>query len=112
MPETTVRFLVHEPEAHPFVDAAGGCQHVVRPQGDPQFSRFRRCFTGLSETMKYNQGVMIVAISRGKRVWGMIRISVQVSSGTARFRVAVQAERIERGLKSVAGQCPGKACEV
>jgi coproporphyrinogen III oxidase-like Fe-S oxidoreductase len=42
----------------------------------------------------------------------MIRISVQVSRGTARFRVAVQAESIERALKSVARQYPGKVCEV
>jgi hypothetical protein len=42
----------------------------------------------------------------------MIRISVQVSSGTARFRVAVQAETIERALKSVTRQYPGKVCEV
>jgi hypothetical protein len=62
--------------------------------------------------MKYNCGVMIIAISRGKRVWGMIRISVQVSSGTARFRVAVQAESIERALKSVARQYPDRECEV
>jgi hypothetical protein len=41
----------------------------------------------------------------------MIRISVQVSSGTARFRVAVQAESIERALESVARQYPGKVCE-
>ena len=42
----------------------------------------------------------------------MIRISVQVSSGAARFRVAVQAESIERALESVARQYPGKTCEV
>jgi hypothetical protein len=42
----------------------------------------------------------------------MIRISVQVSSGTARFRVAVQAETIERALKSVARRYPDKVCEV
>jgi hypothetical protein len=42
----------------------------------------------------------------------MIRISVQVSSGTARFRVAVQAESIERALESVARQYPSKVCEV
>lgn len=42
----------------------------------------------------------------------MIRISVQVSSGTARFRVAVQAESIERALEHVVRQYPGKACEV
>jgi hypothetical protein len=42
----------------------------------------------------------------------MIRISVQVSSGTARFRVAIQAESIERALEIVAQQNPGKECEV
>jgi coproporphyrinogen III oxidase-like Fe-S oxidoreductase len=42
----------------------------------------------------------------------MIRISVQVSSGTARFRVAVQAESIERALETVARQYSSKVCEV
>jgi coproporphyrinogen III oxidase-like Fe-S oxidoreductase len=42
----------------------------------------------------------------------MIRISVQVSSGTARFRVAIQAESIERALENVARQYPDKVCEV
>ena len=42
----------------------------------------------------------------------MIRISVQVSSGTARFRVPVQAESIERALETVARQYPSKVCEV
>ena len=42
----------------------------------------------------------------------MIRISVQVSSGTARFEVAVQAESIERALEIAARQNPGKGCEV
>jgi hypothetical protein len=42
----------------------------------------------------------------------MIRISVQVRSGTARFRVAIQAESIERALEMVARQNPGKECEV
>jgi hypothetical protein len=42
----------------------------------------------------------------------MIRISVQVSSGAARFRVAIQAESIERALEIVARQNPGKECEV
>jgi hypothetical protein len=42
----------------------------------------------------------------------MVRISVQVSSGTARFRVTIQAESIERALNIVASQNPGKACEV
>src|SRR5215207_8040454 len=34
MPEAVVRLLVDEPEALRFVDAAGGAQHVIRPQGD------------------------------------------------------------------------------
>ena len=42
----------------------------------------------------------------------MIRISVQVSSGTTRFRVAVQAESIEKALEIAARQNPGKECEV
>jgi hypothetical protein len=42
----------------------------------------------------------------------MIRISVQVSSGAARFKVTVEAESIERALEIVARQNPGKACEV
>jgi hypothetical protein len=42
----------------------------------------------------------------------MIKISVQVSSGTARFRVTIQAESIERALQIAARQNPGKACEV
>ena len=42
----------------------------------------------------------------------MVRISVQVSSGIARFRVAIQAESIERAVEIVASQNPGKACEV
>ena len=42
----------------------------------------------------------------------MIRISVQVSSGAARFRVMVQAESIERALEIVARQNPGKECKV
>jgi hypothetical protein len=42
----------------------------------------------------------------------MIRISVKVSSGTARFGVAIQAESIERALEIVARQNPGKECEV
>jgi len=42
----------------------------------------------------------------------MIRISVAVSSGAARFEVAVEAESIERALEIVARQNPGKECEV
>jgi hypothetical protein len=42
----------------------------------------------------------------------MIRISVRVSSGRARFSVAVQAESIERALEIVARKNPGNECEV
>ena len=42
----------------------------------------------------------------------MIRISVQVRSGTAPFGVTIQAESIERALEIVARQNPGKECEV
>jgi hypothetical protein len=42
----------------------------------------------------------------------MIKISVQVSSGKARFRATIQAESIERALEIAARQNPGKACEV
>ena len=42
----------------------------------------------------------------------MIRISVQVSSGAARFKVALQAESIERALEIAARQNPCKECEM
>ncbi len=42
----------------------------------------------------------------------MVRIAVQVTSGAARFSVAVQAESIERALEIVKRQNPGRDCEV
>jgi hypothetical protein len=42
----------------------------------------------------------------------MVRISVEVSSGAARFRVSVQAQSIERAMEIVQKQNPGKDCEV
>ena len=36
----------------------------------------------------------------------MVRISVEVSSGTARFRVGVQAESIRKALSMVEGRYP------
>lgn len=42
----------------------------------------------------------------------MIRISVQVRSGAARFRVAVQAESSERALEIVKRYNPGQDCQV
>ena len=42
----------------------------------------------------------------------MIRIAVEVRSGTARFRVSVQAQSIERALEIAQRQNPGKDCKV
>jgi hypothetical protein len=42
----------------------------------------------------------------------MIRVSVQVRSGAARFSVAVQAESIARALQIVKRYNPGKDCQV
>jgi hypothetical protein len=41
----------------------------------------------------------------------MIRISVHIS-GTAHFKVAIEAESIERALEIAARQNPSKECEV
>ncbi len=42
----------------------------------------------------------------------MVRISIQVSSDAARFRVMVQAESIERALEIAKKHNPGKECQV
>jgi hypothetical protein len=42
----------------------------------------------------------------------MVRISVEVSSGAACFRVSVQAQSIERALEIAHRQNPGKDCKV
>jgi hypothetical protein len=42
----------------------------------------------------------------------MVRISIQVSSGAARFRVMVQAESIERALEIAHRYNPAAECEV
>jgi hypothetical protein len=42
----------------------------------------------------------------------MVRISIGVSSGAARFRVSVQAQSIERALEIVERQNAGKDCKV
>jgi hypothetical protein len=42
----------------------------------------------------------------------MVRISVEISSGAARFRVSVQAQSIERALEIVQRQNPDKDCKV
>ena len=42
----------------------------------------------------------------------MVRISVEVRSGTARFKVMVQAESIERALEIARSHNPDKECRV
>jgi hypothetical protein len=42
----------------------------------------------------------------------MVRITMEVSNGAARFSVSVQAESIERALEIVERQNPGKDCKV
>ena len=42
----------------------------------------------------------------------MVRISIEVSNGAARFSVSVQAESIERALEIVQRHNPGKDCKV
>jgi hypothetical protein len=42
----------------------------------------------------------------------MVRISVEVESGAARFRVVVQAESIERALEIARRHNPGSDCRV
>jgi hypothetical protein len=42
----------------------------------------------------------------------MVRVSVQVSSGAARFRVMVQAESIERALEIAHRHNPAAECQV
>jgi hypothetical protein len=37
----------------------------------------------------------------------MVKVSVQVKSGTARFRVSVQAQSISKALSMVGARCPG-----
>jgi hypothetical protein len=42
----------------------------------------------------------------------MVRITMEVSDGGARFSVSVQARSIERALEIVEGRNPGKDCKV
>jgi len=42
----------------------------------------------------------------------MVKVSMEVSNGGARFSVSAQAESIERALEIVEGQNPGKDCNV
>jgi hypothetical protein len=48
----------------------------------------------------------------GREVHEMLNVSVEVQSGAARFRVAVQAESIQRALSLVGGRFPRMTCRV
>jgi hypothetical protein len=52
----------------------------------------------------------VAAAKKGGRE--MVRITVQVSSGAARFRVMVQAETIERALEIARRHNPAAECRV
>ena len=55
---------------------------------------------------------MLGCRSRNEGGREMVRISIQVSSGSARFKVMVQAESIERALEIAERHNPGKECRV
>ena len=42
----------------------------------------------------------------------MVRVTMEISSGAARFSVSVQAQSIERALEIVERQNPGRRCKV
>ena len=42
----------------------------------------------------------------------MVEVSIEVSSGAARFQVAVRAESIQRGTNLVATRYPGRVCRL
>jgi hypothetical protein len=52
------------------------------------------------------------ALRKEKESKEMIKISIEVSSGLARFRVSVKAECIERALDIAHTLNPGKECKV
>jgi hypothetical protein len=48
----------------------------------------------------------------GREVQEMVKVSVEVRSGAAHFRVAVQAKSIQRALSLVTGRFPARAWRV
>jgi hypothetical protein len=47
-----------------------------------------------------------------REVREMVKVSVEVHSGAARFRVAIQAESIQRAMNLVVARYPGGNCRV
>jgi hypothetical protein len=48
----------------------------------------------------------------GREVEPMIKVAIEVRSGTARFRVEVQAESIQQALSLVGSRYPARTCRV
>ena len=48
----------------------------------------------------------------GREVQKMVKVSIEVRSGAARFRVGVRARSIPEALSLVAGRHPGRSCRV
>lgn len=42
----------------------------------------------------------------------MVKVSIEVRKGAARFKVAVQAESIQRAMSLIEGRFPGGDCRV
>ena len=49
---------------------------------------------------------------RARKVINMVKVSIEVHSGTARFMVGVKAKNIEQALRIVQTRYPGKVATV
>jgi len=47
-----------------------------------------------------------------REVQAMIKVSIEVHSGAARFRVAVQAQSVQQALGLTGGRFPDRSCRV
>jgi hypothetical protein len=54
----------------------------------------------------------ITGTEKIREVIQVVRVSIEVSSGAARFHVAIRAESIQRAVSIVAAWYPGKDCRV
>jgi hypothetical protein len=55
---------------------------------------------------------VVVVEVRTRKVIHMVKVSIEVHSGTARFRVGVKAKNIEQALRIVQTWCPAKVATV
>lgn len=59
------------------------------------------------------RGAAILPVREARsEVQEIVKVSVEVRSGSAHFRVAVQAMSIQRALSLVTGRFPGRSCRV